>query len=292
MKDFSWRCVPCRQFQFSAKLRRSSAAHGLQLAFVPDLLLGSGADPPIVGIVAREEDLATHRELGLLRRVEPTVPDPAVGFHGARLLLRARDGASEGTSIAQGVHGAEPVRQSRHARLFQVRPVLARELRTLDARPRLRLDAPDLGPDAAGRNLVLHVPHTVLYARRLSLRDPSSPLTARLLARGELLPAVGRRADHARLGVPAPARGRQARLARAVGQWPDAVRARPVPEDGARRRGARTDGRPRVSAGPHPQLRRLLDRHARVLWSDLLRLRWLFVVRARHRALPRLRARR
>ena len=76
-------------------------------------------------------------------------------------------------------------------------------------RPRRR--AADARDPAAGRHLVLHVPGAQLHHRHLSRRDARAPQPDRLRALRRVLPASGRRPDHAR-AEPAEAGGAAARV--------------------------------------------------------------------------------
>ncbi len=138
-----------------------------------------------------------RRELSLLRRVESAVRDPALGLDGRRLVRGAGSGQVRAADGAARVDAAVGRRQSRHARLLQVRHVHARELPRADGDVRRRLPAAGVQHRAAGRHLVLYVRDAVLHARRVPAPRGAGAQLPRLRAVRDVLPASRRRPDHA-----------------------------------------------------------------------------------------------
>ena len=115
-----------------------------------------------------------------------------VDWYAAQGLVK-----SERPVGAARVDDAVGGRQPRHARLLQVRAVPARQFQRADGVDGRRLPSAARGHRAAGRHLVLYICDVVVHARHLPAPRAAGAQLPRLRAVRHVLPASGRRADHA-----------------------------------------------------------------------------------------------
>src|SRR5438270_8720980 len=145
-----------------------AASGDLQFADLPGLLRGcDGASLRSVLLMAPEKDQPDDRVVSVLRRVEPAVRDPAVGFHGRRLVGGAMDGARQAREHAESVDADQRRREPRDARLLQIWGVPRPEFRDDRGVAWDRLPTSGLGYHPSSRHQLLHLRHYVLHARRL-----------------------------------------------------------------------------------------------------------------------------
>ena len=174
------------------------ASDDLQFADFPGLLRGGdGASLRALLLVAPEEDQPDDRVVSVLRRVEPAVRDPAVDFDRGRLVGGAVDGPRQGRAHAQAVDADQRDRQPGDARLFQIWRVPDGQFRVHRGLARDHLSPAGLGHHPAGRDQLLHLRDPVLHARRLPAALGAGGQLPQLRLVRDLLPAPGRRADHA-----------------------------------------------------------------------------------------------
>ena len=238
--------------------------------------------------VARAEAVAARRELPVLRRVGSGVHRARVAVDVRRLDRGAVDQRRDDAGRASGCCSSSA--SSSTSACSATSSTATSCSRT--SSPALHAIGVDYQPGAvrhrvADRHLVLHVPHAVLHARRLPRAHEAVGQLPRLRALRHVLPGAGRRADPARVAVPAAVRRPRRTTARAARVGARAARARAVREERARRHRARAGRRRRVQDGWPRRPGRRVDRHARVRRADLLRLRRLLDVRDRRRAVPR-----
>src|SRR5262249_5643895 len=128
--------------------------------------------------VAGPKKFARRSQLYFLWRLEPAVRCAFVRHHCDGFLAWPSNGQSQQSTCKTSLAHCEPLHESEHARIFQIRKLSDPKFSVAGRAKRNRLSTAAPGHSTSGRNFLLHFSFAFLHPRYLSGRITTNEILA------------------------------------------------------------------------------------------------------------------